>query len=177
MLQAGKSRVRFPTSLEFSIGPIFPAALWPLGSNQPVTEISTRNIPGVNDGQCVMLTTWRPCESPLSRQCKILEVSQPYTACCRDSFTFTLFFFFFLLLLLLFHRAVWNRVNAADLHLGTLLFDSRAPVFPQSLPTNDCSSNLCHSRIRRHAVAERYNAARVVVPPNKLHVVIQKTGL
>jgi hypothetical protein len=47
MLQAGRSRVPFPMrSLDFSINLILPAALWALGSTQPLTEISTRNLPG-----------------------------------------------------------------------------------------------------------------------------------
>jgi hypothetical protein len=44
MLQAGRSRVRFPMrSLDFSIDLILPA----LGSTQLLTEMSTRNLPGV----------------------------------------------------------------------------------------------------------------------------------
>jgi hypothetical protein len=44
MLQAGRPRVRFPmSSLDFSINLILPAAL---GSNRPLTEMSTRNLPG-----------------------------------------------------------------------------------------------------------------------------------
>ena len=53
-LQIGRSRVRFPmVSLEFLIDIILPAALWPLGMTQPVTEMSTRNIScGGKSGRC-----------------------------------------------------------------------------------------------------------------------------
>jgi hypothetical protein len=44
MLLAGRSRVQFSNrSLDFSIDLNFPAAL---GSTQPLTEMSTRNLPG-----------------------------------------------------------------------------------------------------------------------------------
>jgi hypothetical protein len=43
MLQARRSRVR---SLDFSTHPVLTAALLPLGSTQPLTEMGTRNLPG-----------------------------------------------------------------------------------------------------------------------------------
>jgi hypothetical protein len=35
-----------PNEVDFSMYLILPAALWPLRSTQPVTDMSTRNIPG-----------------------------------------------------------------------------------------------------------------------------------
>jgi hypothetical protein len=45
VLETGRSRVRFPlTSLDISIDLTLPAALWPWGLTQPLTEMSTRNL-------------------------------------------------------------------------------------------------------------------------------------
>jgi hypothetical protein len=78
-------------SLVFSIDIILPAALWALGSTQPPTEMSTRNLPGdkgrptreadnlATIRKWIVYKMWEP------RRLTILWVS---TACFRDIFTY-----------------------------------------------------------------------------------------
>jgi hypothetical protein len=77
MLQAGRSRVPFPMrSLDFFNLPNPSSRTMVLGSTRPLTEMSTRNLPGSKG--------WPTCKadnlsvSRLSRKCGNLDVSQHY---------------------------------------------------------------------------------------------------
>jgi hypothetical protein len=78
ILQTRSSLVPFPIRpLDFLIYLILPAALWPWESTQPLTEMSTRNLPG-DKGRLARKVDLTPSVSRLSRKCGNLDVSQPY---------------------------------------------------------------------------------------------------
>jgi hypothetical protein len=65
MLQAGKSPVQVPDEVDFFNLPNPSSRTMVLGST--LTEMSTRNVPGVKDGRSVRLTTLPQSMSRLSR--------------------------------------------------------------------------------------------------------------
>jgi hypothetical protein len=83
MLQARRLWVRVPMrSLDFFFFFNLPnpsSRTMALGLTQPLTEMSTRNIPGgVKGSRCIRLATSPPSVSRLSRRCGNLDFLQPH---------------------------------------------------------------------------------------------------
>jgi hypothetical protein len=79
MPQAARSRVRFPMrSLDVFNLPNPSSRTMALGSTQPLTEMSTRNLSGGKGRSGRKADKVTPVMSRFSRECGSLDVSQPY---------------------------------------------------------------------------------------------------
>jgi hypothetical protein len=80
MLQAGRSRARFPMRAldSFLNWPNPSSRTMALGSTKPLTVMSTRIIPGGKGRPVLRLTTWSPSVSRLCKKCESLDLSQPF---------------------------------------------------------------------------------------------------
>jgi hypothetical protein len=75
MLQAGRSPVRVPDKVDFLNLPNPSSGTMALGSTQSLTEMSTRNLPGVKGGR-----SWQPYRhlwAECLKKCGSLNLSQP----------------------------------------------------------------------------------------------------
>jgi hypothetical protein len=91
MLQAGRPRVRFPMrSLGFFNWPNPSSNTMVLGSTQPLTEMSTRNLPGGKGRPAREADLIAICEPIVYKiwEPQRLTTLWAFMACYRDSFTF-----------------------------------------------------------------------------------------
>jgi hypothetical protein len=78
MLQAGRTRLRVPMRWIFFNWPNPSSRTMALGSTQPLTEMSTRNLPEHKGPSARKAATPPPSMSRLSIKCGSLDVSQPH---------------------------------------------------------------------------------------------------
>jgi hypothetical protein len=78
MLQVGSSPVRVPDEVDFLTDLIIPAALMALGSTQPLTEMSTRNLPGGKKRPARRADNFAAIYEPNVWKCASLNLSQPW---------------------------------------------------------------------------------------------------
>jgi hypothetical protein len=77
MLQAGRSPVQVPEEVDFFNLPNPSSRTMALGSTQPLTKMSTRNLPGGKRGRRVGLTTLPPSVCRMSENVGALTSRNP----------------------------------------------------------------------------------------------------
>jgi hypothetical protein len=92
MLQAGRPPVRVPDEVDFFNLPNPSSRTMALGSTQPLTELSTRNLPGGKSGRRLGLTSLPPSMSRMSENVGVSTSRNPKGLHClyRDNFTLPL---------------------------------------------------------------------------------------
>jgi hypothetical protein len=91
MLQAGRSPVRVPDEVDFFNLPNPSSHIMALGSTEPLTKMTTRNLPGgVKSGRRVGLTTLPPSVSRISENVRASTSHSPkgHHNLYRDNFAF-----------------------------------------------------------------------------------------
>jgi hypothetical protein len=91
MLQAGRSPVRVPDEVDFFKLPNPSSCTMALGSTQPLTEMSTRNLPGVKSCRCTGQTTLPPSTSQMPENVGASTSYNPKgpDGLYRENFTFS----------------------------------------------------------------------------------------
>jgi hypothetical protein len=77
MLQAGRSPVRVPDEVDFFNLPNPSSRIMALGSTQPLTEISTRKLPGGKKRPARRADNLAAIYEPNVRKCGSLDLSRP----------------------------------------------------------------------------------------------------
>jgi hypothetical protein len=77
MLQVGRSPVRVPDEMDFFSLPNPSSRTMALGSTQPLTEMSTRNLPGGKKRSARRADNLAATCEPNVRKCGSLNLSQP----------------------------------------------------------------------------------------------------
>jgi hypothetical protein len=120
MLQVGMSPVRVPDEVDIFNLPNPSSPTMALGSTQPLTEMSARNLPGGKSGRGVGLTTLPQSVSRMSQNVGDSTSRKPKGLHCLYRDTFTLPFNLFL------NSGISQRAGYLGSHQRLL----RAPIFP-----------------------------------------------
>jgi hypothetical protein len=124
-------------SLDFSIDLSLPAALWPLGSTQPLTDMSTKIFLGVKGGRRIRLTTWPPSVSWLSRE--NVGASTSHNPVGRHGLSEGELYFCFIFFFLYFLQPLFNSfLSGPNILLSTLSLYPSPNAWGSFMPTQNC---------------------------------------
>jgi hypothetical protein len=158
MLQAGRSRVRFPMrSLDFFNLPNPSSRTMALGSTKPLTEMSARNLPGGKGRPaCKADNLTAICEPTVWKiwEPRCLTTVWAFTVCYRDSFTFLHFGICCLKIIVTWQQPIPRALGSLSFHMAhfrntdsffffcTLRTKWTRPLSPPVYFIPDCSTTL-----------------------------------